>query len=70
MSCGTLLRAQTSLEGKKWAFAKANVKSSYNPKHFAGDAQRSQTKYAVVIVGCSLQWVNNLLQPATKTGMQ
>lgn len=47
-----------------------NAERSYNPKHFAGNTQCSQMKYRLVIIGCSLQWVNNLLQPATKTGMK
>lgn len=68
--CGTLLQTQTSLEGKKWPFVKVNAKRSYNLKDFAGNTQCSQMKYRLVIIGCSLQWVNNLLQPATKTGMK
>lgn len=58
------------LRGEIWAFAKVKAKRSYNPKHFVGNTQCSQIKYAVVIIGCNLQWVNNLLQAATKTGMK
>lgn len=55
--CGTLLQTQTSTERKKWALPKWTPRQAIIPS-------------TLLAIHNAVKWSNNLLQPATKTGMK